>query len=203
MCSCFSGRCDLYSSLIEIGKITDFSKVHIYLHDSPVELRIDSYKDLIPYFPCIPSMETHCDGEYKIYISGKPSYCTEEEDLLRIYLRDLTTCYNKLKREKRLSLESLIEMYTERFRWINNKNELIEELARRLIEAKGNKDKVDISDLYLPSGDYFRKSLYEEMVNNNWEESVAYRWCYGVKRWVERIKDEKQSFNILWAEWSW
>lgn len=179
-----------YDSLISIGKITDFSKVHIYIKDNPVELRIDSYKDSIPYFPCVSSMETQANGEYRICISGKPWYRVEEEETLNFYLRDLTTCYNKLKREKRLSLETLIEMHTERFRWISNKNELIEELASRLIEAKGKKDKVDISDLYLPSGDYFRKKLYEEMINNGWNESVAYRWCYGWSRWFERIKDE-------------
>ena len=179
-----------YDSLIEIGKVTDFSKVHIYLHDSPVELRIDSYKDLIPYFPCIPSIETHSNGEYRIYISGNPWYRVEEEEMLRIYLRDLTTCYNKLKRDKNLSLETLIERYNTKYNWSHAKDELISELASRLIEAKGKKDKVDISDLYLSSEDYFRKKLYEEMVGNGWEESVAYRWCYGWKRWLERIKDE-------------
>lgn len=172
-----------YDSLIEIGEVTDFSKVHIYINHNPVELRIDSYKDLIPYFPCVPSVETHSNGEYRIWLSGKPWYRIEEEYVLRVYLRDLTTCYNKLKREKRLSLETLIEMYSEKFSWmISNKKELIAELANRLIEAKGKKDKVDISDLYLPSGDWFRKRLYEEMINNGWKESVAYNWCYGWDR---------------------
>lgn len=113
--------------------------------------------------------------------------------MLNIYLRDLTTCYNRLKRDKNLSLDNLIERYNAKYSWSHAKDELITELARRLVEAKGNKDKVDISDLYLPSGDYFRKSLYEEMVNNGWEESVAYRWCYSVKRWVERTKDEEST----------
>jgi hypothetical protein len=193
MCSCFSGRCDLYDSLIDIGKVTDFSKVHIYIKYNPVELRIDSYKDLIPYFPCVPSISTHSNREYRLCISGKPWYRVEEEQTLNFYLRDLTTCYNKLKREKRLSLEALIEMHTERFRWISNKNGLIDELARRLIEAKGNKDKVYIEDLYLPSGDWFRKKLYEEMIKNGWNENVAYNWCYGWDRWTERGKDEEST----------
>jgi hypothetical protein len=188
--SIYSGKCDLYDTLIAIGEVTDFSKVHIYINDNPVELRIDSYKDLIPYFPCVPSIQTHCDGEYRIRLSGEPWYRIEEERTLYFYLRDLTTCYNNLKREKRLSLETLIEMHTERFRWISNKNGLIEELARRLIEAKGNKDRVDIDDLYLPSGDWFRKKLYEEMIKNGWNENVAYNWCYGWDRWIERNKDE-------------
>jgi len=190
MCSCFSGKCDLYDSLIEIGKVTDFSKVHIYINDNPVELRIDSYKDLIPYFPCVSRVETHSNGEYRIWLSGKPWYRIEEEDLLRIYLRDLTTCYNKLKRDKNLSLETLIERYNSKYNWRSHKEELITELASRLIEVKGKKDKVYIGDLYLPSKDWFRKRLYEEMIKNGWREEVAYYWCYGWNRWTERVKDE-------------
>ena len=186
--SVYSGRCDLADILIGIGEATDFSKVHIYINDNPVELRIDSYKDLIPYFPCIPSISTYSDGECRICISGKPSYRRDEEDLLRIYLRDLTTCYNRLKRDKCLSLDGLIKVYVTKYTWSRTKDELISELAKRLFEAKGKKDKVDISDLYLPN--YYRKTLYEEMVNNGWRESVAYCWCYGWSRWLERTKDE-------------
>ena len=175
-----------YDSLIEIGEVTDFSKVHIYINDNHVELRIDSYKDLIPYFPCVPSVETHSNGEYRIWLSGKSSYRRDEEDMLRIYLHDLVTCYNRLKRDKSLSLESLIERYNIKYNWSHAKDELIAELASRLIEAKGKKDEVDISDIYLPSGDWFRKRLYEEMINNGWDENVAYRWCYGWKRWERK-----------------
>ena len=189
--SVYSGKCDLYDSLIAIGEVNDFSKVHIYINHNPVELRIDSYKDLIPYFPCVPSVETHSNGEYRLWLSGKPWYRIEEEQMLNIYLRDLTTCYNRLKRDKNLSLETLIERYNAKYSWSHSKDELIAELASRLIEAKGKKNNVDISDLYLPSGDWFRKRLYEEMVDNGWKESVAYNWCYGWDRWIERIKDEK------------
>ena len=173
-----------YDSLIEIGEVTDFSRVHIYINHNPVELRIDSYKDLIPYFPCVPSVEIVSNEEYRISISGKPSYRRDEEDMFNIYLRDLTTCYNRLKHDKNLSLETLVERYNSKYSWWGlPKDELIAELASRLIEAKGKKDKVDISDLYLPSGDWFRKRLYEEMINNGWKENVAYRWCYGLSRW--------------------
>lgn len=134
----------------------------------------------------MPRVETHCDGEYRIWLSGKPWYRVEEEEMLRIYLRDLTTCYNRLKRDKNLSLETLIERYNSKYNWGSPKEELITELASRLIEAKGKKDKVDISDLYLPSGDWFRKRLYEEMIKNGWREEVTYCWCYGWNRWVRK-----------------
>lgn len=189
--SIYSGKCDLYDSLIEIGEVTDFSRVHIYINHNPVELRIDSYKDLIPYFPCVPAVETRDNGEYKIWLSGKPWYRIEEEQMLGIYLRDLITCYNRLKRNKNLSLESLVERYDTKYNWNHAKDELVAELASRLIEAKGKKDKVNISDLYLPSGDFFRKRLYEEMVNNGWDENKAYLWCYGWRRWEKKDRDER------------
>lgn len=109
--------------------------------------------------------------------------------MLRIYLRDLTTCYNRLKRNKCLSLETLVEKYNSKYSWDSSKDELITELASRLIETKGIRDKVDIDDLYLPSGDWFRKRLYEEMVNNGWDDTVADRWCYGWNRWTGREEE--------------
>ena len=187
--SIFSGKCDIYDSLIEICGVTDFSKVHIFVKNNPVELRIDSYKDLIPYFPCLTGVSTNHDGEHYIYTSGKPWYRTEEEEMFLIYLRDLTTCYNKLKREKRLSLEALIEMHTERFRWIDNKSELIDELAKRLFEAKGKKERVDYDDLYTPIGDHFRKRLLEEMIGHGWKLFDACMWCYGYRRAYEKYKE--------------
>lgn len=76
----FSGRCDLYDSLIMIGKVVDYSKVHIFIDDNPIELRIDSQNDLIPYYACIPSVSVYSDGEYFIRISGEPCFLEEESD---------------------------------------------------------------------------------------------------------------------------
>ena len=45
----FSGKCDIYDDMFTINKITDFSNVHIYVRDHPIELRINSVKDLVPY----------------------------------------------------------------------------------------------------------------------------------------------------------
>lgn len=76
----FSGRCDLYDSLIMIGEVSDFSNVHIFINDNPIELRIDSQKDLIPYYACIASVSVYSDGEYFIRISGKPCFLAKEHD---------------------------------------------------------------------------------------------------------------------------
>ena len=186
MCSMFSGKADIYDGLIAIGNVTDFSKVHIFADNNPVELRIDSYKDLIPYFPCVPYAEGHCDGEYNIHTSSKPYYRREEEQLLKIYIRDMITCYNKLKREKKLTLENLLDMYKERFCWyeLTDSDKL---LAGRVIEAKGHKERVKYDDIFSPMGDHYRKELYEHMVEHGWDEYRAKEWCYG---W-ERIFDKK------------
>jgi hypothetical protein len=78
--SVFSGRCDLYDTLIIIGEVEDFSKVHIFINDNPIELRIDSQKDLIPYYACISSISAYDNGEYFIRISGEPCFLEEESD---------------------------------------------------------------------------------------------------------------------------
>jgi hypothetical protein len=114
----FSGRCDLYDTLIIIGEVEDFSKVHIFINDNPIELRIDSRKDLIPYNACIPSISAHSNGEYFIRISGEPCFLEEESD----YRKDI---------------------------------------------------------------------LYEEMVKNGYDKNVAYKWCYGWKRFLEKFRKEK------------
>ncbi len=182
----FSGKADCYDTLIAIGHVTDFSKIHIFADENPVELKIESYKDLIPYFPCVPYAEGHCDGEYHIRTSSKPWYRREEEQMLRIYIKNMITCYNKLKREKRLTLENLLEMYQDRFCWhtLNDQDKLI---AERVIEAKGHKERVKYDDIFSPMGDYYRKKLYEHMVEHGWNEYTAKEWCYGWERVFNKV----------------
>ena len=64
----FSGRHDLYDSLIAIGEIKDFSKVHIFIGENPIELRIDSQIDLIPYYSYTPIVLAHSNEGYVIKI---------------------------------------------------------------------------------------------------------------------------------------
>ena len=33
-----------------------------------------------------------------------------------------------------------------------------------------------------------RKEWFELMVENGWDESIAYRWIFGWKRWLEHNK---------------
>lgn len=191
MCSMWSGKADVYDSLIMIGKTTDFSKVHIYADGNPIELRIDSYKDLIPYFPCIPSIETYSDGEYRIYTSSTPYYRKEELSLLKIYVRDLITCYNKLKREKKYTIDNLVIMYKNKYKWSSISDKLICQLANKVDEAKGHKERINLNDVFTPQGDYFREKLYKEMVENGWDEFKAKEWCCG----YERAWNEKRESN--------
>lgn len=114
----FSGRCDLYDSLIMIGEVSDFSNVHIFINDNPIELRIDSQKDLIPYYACIASMSVYNNGKYHIRISGEPCFLAEERD-------------------------------------------------------------------------FYKDILYKEMVENGYDKNIAYRWCYGWDRFIEKLRKEK------------
>jgi hypothetical protein len=113
----FSGRCDLYDTLIMIGDVKDFSKVHIFINDNPIELRIDSQKDLIPYYACIPSVSVYSNGEYFIRIGGEVCFLAEER------------CF-------------------------------------------------------------YKYVLYEEMIENGYDKNIAYKWCYGLEKFIEKLKSE-------------
>ena len=62
--SLYSGKCDVYDSLVMIREVTDFSKIKIYRHVGEiVPLRIDSQKDLVPFYPFLtPMMVGDKDG---------------------------------------------------------------------------------------------------------------------------------------------
>jgi hypothetical protein len=78
----FSGRYDLYDSLISIGEIKDFSKIHIFLGDNPIELRIDSQTDLIPYYAYEPMLIVRNNEEWVIKIpNDRPRFneCYRDE----------------------------------------------------------------------------------------------------------------------------
>ena len=80
----FSGKCDVYDSLVMIREVKDFSKVIIYAADNEViPLRINSKKDLIPYYPYLTSiMCGDSEGNTIIHLSKKSFVDAEEEGIL-------------------------------------------------------------------------------------------------------------------------
>ncbi len=177
----YSGRCDIFDSLSDIS---DFSNVHIFIKNNPIELRIDSQKDLVPYYPFIEAIAVYSNGVYNISIGDEPSYMREEWSILETDISYIKRIYNRFKRNK---LEITVDSISEKckswlWNWERNENTL-KELIKRIIEAKG-KD-VKFKDLQLDYSQYYRQMLYNEMIANDYPKNVALKWCYGWKKAIE------------------
>lgn len=180
----FSGKCDIYDDMFTINKITDFSNVHIYVGDHPIELRINSVKDLIPYYPFVAGIMTCSNKEYSIWIGDEPSYVREEWNMLETDIKYIKRIYNRFKRNKRkITVDSIFEE-CKPWLWNWKKNEdTLKELVIRVIESKG-KD-IRFKDLQLDYSQYYRQKLYEEMLANGYSKGTALKWCYGWKKAIE------------------
>ena len=186
----FSGVCDLFDNIIDINGTTDFSKVHIYIGEHPIELRIDSQKDLIPYYPFVAGLSNYYNGEQWYSIGNEPSYVHEERRMLETDMRYIQRTYRRFKcQKKEITVESLAEKcMSSLWNWRRNEDTL-KKLIKRVIDAKG-KD-VNFKDLQLDYSQCFRKKLYNEMINNGYPHLVALKWCYGFEKTIELGMNDK------------
>lgn len=179
----FSGKCDVYDSLVMIREVKDFTKVKIYAADNEViPLRINSQKDLIPYYPYLTLvMCGDSEGNTVIHLSKKSFVDAEEEDILSWRLSELKKYYRRCKRNKvpydKAEALKLITYF------VYNPSSYSEELVNRVAEQG---EKATINGIHLPSHDHMRKKLYDEMISAGYPDGVAYRWCFGFDRWCSR-----------------
>lgn len=176
-----------YDSILMIDKTTDFSHVHIYVGDiishHPIELRIDSYKDLIPYFPFVSS-SVYSNGEHNYYIGNEPAYVHEEWNILESDVRYIKRVYNRFKRQKREIAVNAILDECKDWLWHWKENETTHrELIKRIINAKG-KD-IRFKDLQLDYSQHFRQRLYDTMIENGYNTHEAMVWCFGWRKALE------------------
>ena len=178
----YSGKSDLFDSL----HTDDYSKLKIFAHSNDiVPLRIDSYKEVVPYFPYLVSIScVNADGYKTIYLSSKSFVDIEEEELLTCDLDILKRYHRKCKRNKtEFNEEEALSMIT-----LFGGSDLHKELVRRVKELGS---KATIEGIHIPQCDRMRESLYEEMIRVGWTEYQAYRWCFGWDRWLERSNADK------------
>lgn len=180
----FSGKSDLFDSVNMIHQAEDFSKVHIYIDNNPVELRVNNQKDLIPYYACVPWAEGWDGNEGIIRITGELWFNQEEREILETSKQYWIGLYNKYKRKNLDPAEELKRLINEQDWWTRSDYQLVE----ATINNKG-KD-FDTSHIHLDSKDYYRKILYNEMVENGYDKDRAYIWVYGLTRWIESRKGD-------------
>lgn len=180
--SIYSGKCDVYDSLVEINNISDFDNVKIYANGNHIiPLRIDSQRDLIPYYPYLVSMMSSTkDGEKTIYLSEKSYVDTEEEERLQWRLEQLKKYYRRCKRNH----EPYDEKEAIKKICIWNVSEDYEtELVNRV---KIDGEKATYDGIHIPIFDKMRKKLYDDMVYAGYSKFKSRLWCFG---WREDIMD--------------
>lgn len=181
--SVYSGKCDVYDTLVMIHEVEDFSKVKIYHHfGDVVPLRIDSKKDLAPFYPFLTSMMISSGDEITIILSSKSFVDIEEAEWLQWKLDDLLRYWRRCQRKEqpfdRDEAERIVSWRT------GDKPEShVMELIDR-VEELG--DKATVEDIHDSMHDMMRKELMDEMIRLGWDEDVAYKWCFGFERWLKR-----------------
>lgn len=163
--SVYSGRCDIYDTLVEIHQYTDEelkNNVKIYVGNSQEPLHIENRKDLIPYYPYLISSAYFDNVERKstIYLTSKSSIDIEEQDILETHLKHLLRIYNRCKRKKiEFDIDEAVKEVT-----FNGWNE---EVYRKLaIRVKEKGKKATIDGIHLKMHERHREELVEEMIRN-------------------------------------
>lgn len=185
----YSGRCDCYDVLVDIREITDFSKVKIYAYGNfIIPLRIDSQKDLMPYYPYIVAISVgNSDGTQIIHLSKKSYVDAEEEDHLTWDLDTLKRYYRRQKRKHQPfdSAEAL-----KKISFFSESPEVAPEYKKELVNrVREFGEKATIEDIHIPFMDTMRQQLYEDMIAAGWNDDKAYEWCFGWKRLWDRTKN--------------
>lgn len=185
----YSNKCDLYDVLVDIREVTDFSKVKIYAaNNSIVPLRIDSQKDLMPYYPYIVAISvSNSDGTQIIHLSEGSYVDIEEEEHLTWSLDELKCYYRRQKRrhEPFDSIEAL-----KKISFFGEFPEVAPEYKKELVNrVRELGEKATIEDIHIPYCDTMRQRLYEDMVAAGWNDDRAYEWCFGWKRHWNRVKE--------------
>jgi len=185
MCSKWSGKCDVYDSLVAIQRYTDeelANNVNIYMGfgENQKKLDIKCNKDLIPYYPHLIATSWHDNAERKasIHITSESFVDREERESLEFCLKELLKIYNRCKRKK---IEFDIDEAVKEVTFNGWNEEPYRKLAIR-VKEKGRKATVD--GIHLKMHEYYRQQLVDTMIENglNPADYGYERFCKGEQK---------------------
>lgn len=169
----FSGKCDVYDSIVMIREATDLSryKFYIWVGDRYHKLDIKDFKDLSKYYPYLIGVMVADKEGATVVLSQNSFIDTEEREHIGWYLRDALAAY---KRAKRKHETFSAEKYCDEYIWEPNKE------LKRIVAERVERDglNANIDGLHDRIHNHFRKEWYEEMVRLGWSEVEAERWVY-------------------------
>lgn len=175
--SLFSGKCDVYDSLVMIGKYTDEqiknARIYIRTEDGKKHrLNIQTQYDLIPYYPYLICVHAHSEGSDYIELSSSSFVDSEEQKRIHSIVDDIYTITKKLKRQKKQVTEkNIMEELSE---WYY-KNNTYEEVIHRIV-TDGKNAKFD--DIHLEFHETYRAYLADEMMDAGYTQFEALSWCF-------------------------
>lgn len=174
----FSGKCD-FKDTIDIWGVEYILHSKIYIGNEIIPMKFDTPKDLIPYYPYLITIQALDENGRVIRLTKESWVDMEEREILTLYLD-----YFKKKRRacKRKKQEFNHTDYCNWFSAFSN-NSAENKLGQR-VELEGEKATID--GIHTQSAEYYRKTLYKEMVAAGYEKYKAYDWAY--KRHDEQYK---------------
>ena len=175
----YCGKCD-FGDFYEISE-ERMKNADIYIGNNIVPLRIDSYKDALPYFPFLVSSAISSDSGTVVFLSERSYIDVFEESILENKFDRMKKAYKKAKKKSQnVELKDLINPFTD---------EIELSYAKILIESNGKCERP--KDIHLKSSEYYRNEFYNDMIKAGWDENKAYKWVYGFDAWLEKLRKEK------------
>ena len=174
----YSGKCDFGDSW-EIWGEDHVLNSKIYIGDNIIPLKIETYKDALPYFPRIVFLAAGDKGSSVIRLTEESFVDLRESERLNWVLEDVKRYYRKCKRSKKtFDFDEAMRLVC----WFGSDIEIYEPIVREVMR-KG--DKAQVPDkVHIPYYDYERKFLYDDMVEAGYSEQEAAIWCFGFTRWI-------------------
>lgn len=189
--SLFSGKCDVYDSIVMISCDSDIDKVNEYLKTCDIyictsdgkrhKLDIKTYRDLIPYFPYLIAIAVASATSATIVLSNKSFIDSEEEEMLKFRYDDCIKYYKKCKRNK---TKFDIEEYL-------HKSWSIDDISREIaVRISIDGLKATTSGIHRPMQNYYRKKLAEEMEVYGYTDTEI----------INHVFPDKKFTNFNWRE---
>ena len=175
----YSGKCDFGDTYEILGDRIKNAKV--FIGDNIIPLKMESYKDYLPYFPFLVGLMASSDDSTTIFLSSRSYVDNEEEDMISARLNWTKKKYRSLKKKNcEITVDDLLFGFSD---------DVDRELAKLVIDSNG---KCDVpKNIHLPMAEYYRKELYDDMLKEGWDEDKTYKWVYGFDRWLDRLKEER------------
>lgn len=191
----FSGKCDCCDWFS--GKDDEHIKnSNFYIHGPNLvqhKLEINNRKDLIKYYPYLISSGGYTKGGSTVHFSSESFVDLEEKNMMKCRMDHVKKYFRSCKRKKipfdREEAYKLATLFNR-----DNIPAYIVELVDR-VEKYG--DKANIDDLHDDMHDYYRKKLFNHMIENGYEEREATEFVFGWKYEINKkgTQEEEKDSN--------